>query len=1119
MNRIDNKVLKNINTFSQNFWQSFFTLLKNTLQTSTPARIAVSSGAALVIASTIFGFIYTKQPFNTKPVELLGSYVYYTNLNISNRLIGITIFTLVSLLAFLMIAIYFYNLREQEKVGLTLVGFSLLPALIWLFSFNLQNDMIDFYWVGLSAILCLLACLSLLREQRIEKYAGSTVITMTVFFLSIFVVPALIAFLKSPLFSTLVFSSGQQQVHESLVLVGDWLKNLLWLPPILVLLVFLFIPRRTTLVKFVLYPIQILLLLFFCMILPGPFLVGGELTQFFEFTPAFYVIVLPLLVIGIWDCTRRCFFKANSPFSPLPILALLIFVYLQKNPIPGYIYGNDLFEFGIRLPAFWVSYEGWSTLFKNVFIPYGLWDYAQYLFGWIFTGLHTAAVSTYGFHLFQAFILILEFSAVAAFLPLGLAFLICLIAGIGPQSVILIFICILLNPRLIARPAAWIGCWTILCAIIPFARIPQGAICVVASLPAAIWQAVKLFRQKRKLFWTMAGFLSLIGVMISLWPFGKYFWALIRLFREFSKANSSLTGNDWSSGNAPIINVVLGNAMLAMPLIALVAGMILLRRGQRQSKFFITFFLCSFVVLYDFTSISYGFSRLDGLPYYRQLFTFMSMLLPLLAALMVYIPSRVVRAGCIGVLLCFLTVWPTAITNPRNYIQTQSDLPELAKSEIQDASTFGLPQLGVGNFPTGHLETEQIIKQALDRVLAPDETFLNLTMEGLHYFSSQRKVVTEHIVYYDFPGDQSQLRAIEELRNQNVKVTLLEPTYVDLSPSSLRTYYLYRYALLHGLPFEISPKLTLLLPPEYFTRMGETPPDAVQTLRLLDKQFPLTDFSSLPGVWGRGYQEFVPNLHVVRELTTELGQVGDGRASNEIVLQPPLRGVDAGLLGLDIDMPAYFDSIIRLQWVDETLPTEVNQIQFKAYNGTNIVPLDASPRWLLARSLTSLTINIASFQTSQMELKNIWQVENSSPSLPLMQGKASCSFITDRECLAQSNNPRIFYSIPDELIGQSILVHIVFEAPPGANSAQIFYRTASTEYNESDKQQVALTEGKNEIYFTIPDEMSKEQLRFDPGIISGNYVISTVEAKPILTSSIIKITRAALYQRPYIDDR
>jgi hypothetical protein len=1092
-----------------------FSYITGAIHTSTPFRITAALSASLATAASVFALVILHAPFTTDPVELLGCFTYYTDLNITNRLAGIALFMLVSMVTFLVFCVFFFHTRNRENEAHAAVGYSLLPGLFWISSIILQpQSTFDMFWLYLSTGLCWIAVFSFLREQKNDKLAGSTAVILFAFGLSFFVPPALMAFFKSPLFWKLPVFAEPQLILTTISFLGAWIEKLQWLPPLFVLLVYLFFPKRNVLLWIVLYPIQLGLLFFFCLILPGAFLVDGVFTQYFRAAPILFIVVLPLIIVGIWDCTRRCFFHGRSPFSPFPFLALLIYALLQNSPVPGFT--RNLFEFGSRFPEFWVSFQGWESLFKHTYISYGLWDYAQFLFGWLFSGQHTAAVSTYGASLFQAFILILEYSASASLLPAGLAFMFCLIAGVGPQSVVLFYICILFNPRLIDRPAVWIAVWIILSSFLPFARIPQGTICVVASLPAFLWQTAKLFRINRKMFWKTIGFLGAVGFVMIVWPLGGYFWGLLRIYSETAMVNTPWAANVWRVDNVPFLNVLLGNAVLIMPLVSLLVALLILRRGRQPLKIFVAFFLCSFTLIYIFASISYGFSRTDWTPYLRQFQVLMTILLPMLASIIVYVPSRIVLTGCIGALLCFGSLWPVNIPSPANFLQTSKSLPVLAASDIQDASKFGLPNLGVGRFPAGYLEEESTLKQALDRALAPDETFLDLTIEGLHYFESQRKLITEYPVYYVYPGDAPQLRAVEQLSSQNVRVSLLEPDYIDDSPSPLRTYYLYRYALLHGLPWEITPTKTLLLPEEYFSRMGLTPPSPTQILQMLDKQFPLTNFEYLPSVWGRGYQTFAGEFLPVRDLTTLPAKVDNGGTSIEYELQPPLRGVDAGLLVLGIEMPENIESGVEVRWVDQALPSEVNKIQFIARNGTNIIPVDASPRWLLAQSIISLTITPSYFSESQLNIKNLWQSLSTIPPVSLISPEqVNGSILSGGNMVADNNDPSIYYSIPDALAGQNLLMHVVLTVPPGADIAQVFYRTAATSFNETDSARVPVTDGINEIYFTIPAEMTHEELRFDPGAIAGNYVVSMVEAKPFKES--FNISTAALLQRPNID--
>ena len=130
---------------------------------------------------------------------------------------------------------------------------------------------------------------------------------------------------------------------------------------------------------------------------------------------------------------------------------------------------------------------------------------------------------------------------------------------------------------------------------------------------------------------------------------------------------------------------------------------------------------------------------------------------------------------------------------------------------------FDLPQQGIGKYTASHLRNESNLKKWMDRLLDQDETFLDLTRDGGHYFSSGRRVITEYPVYYVYPGEPPQFRAIKALRKHKTRVSLLQSSYFDKSPAPLRTHYLYRYALLNGLALKISPQDTLLVPPEYFS--------------------------------------------------------------------------------------------------------------------------------------------------------------------------------------------------------------------------------------------------------------------------------------------------------------
>jgi hypothetical protein len=1091
--------------------------LKDALGTATVARLLVASGAAIATAASVLSFVLLRTPFATEPLELLGSFAYYTDLNIANRLTAVTLFIVISLLSFFGFMAFFSSMKTRENEALLVTACCQLPALFWLSGIVLTPQSgFQTFWLYWSAGLCWFALFAFLRERASTTLAVNPALALVTISLSFFVAPALMVLVRSPLPWKLPLIGDLGHTLDLMSFLAQWLDTLWWLAPLLAVLLWLFWTKRPdTFLGAVLYPVQFSVLLLYCLVLPGAFVFNGTLFRFYRSGPAFWVVVVPLIALGIWDINRRRGSKVLSPVSPFCLLALLFFFFLQESPRAS-LGPLNLYELGSRLPSFWVSFQGWASLFKDVYITYGLWDYAQFLMAWMFTGQHTAAVYPYGIFLFRALVLTLEFGAVASFLPLGLAFAVCLVAGVGPQSIVLIFMSIMLQRRVVGRPALWIILWILLSAVLPFARIPQGAICVVASLPAFVWQARRLLHEDRVRFWRITGFSGAVVAAMVVWPFGGYFWGLLRILAETARVNSGWAANAWTISTTPLIGVILGNGVLAIPLGSLVAAVIVLRCGRGGSRSFVAFALCSFAILFGLASISYAFSRTDGLPYARQAQVGLILLLPLVAAVMAHVPTAGVRAGALGALLCFAALWPREFTSPIAFLGAGRTIQVLGPVDLQDAAALGMPNLGVGNFPQGYVEEDGALKQALDRVLSPAETFLDLTMNGLHYFSTGRRMVTEYPVYYVYPGDKPQLRAIEALEQHDVAVTLLEPDYYDESPSSLRTYYLYRYALLHGLPWQITPTKTLLIPPEDFSKVGLAPPDPGETLHLLDEQFPQTNFSYLPAVWGRGFRGLASRLRPVRDLSAELPRVGGADPSIELGVRPGIRGDAAGLLILDLDVPPNRERDVLIRWTDSRLPAETNEIQFKALAGTNIVPLDASPRWLLESSITMLTI---AAPVPQHEREIAWSTDTSKPPSPLtLAGVENGLFGESGDLLAESNDPYLVYKIPRTLAGQTLLVHIALTAPQGAGIGQLYYRTPEAGYNQQDSEWIPLISGENDIYFSVPAEMSKMDLRFDPGVIAGDYHITTVEAKALRVSSPLRILRAALYQRPNIDN-
>jgi hypothetical protein len=289
---------------------------------------------------------------------------------------------------------------------------------------------------------------------------------------------------------------------------------------------------------------------------------------------------------------------------------------------------------------------------------------------------------------------------------------------------------------------------------------------------------------------------------------------------------------------------------------------------------------------------------------------------------------------------------------------------------IVDGADFGVPKICKGLLDIAIVEDQALVKTALDKVLDEDETFLDMTLNGLHYFVSDRKLWLEYPNYYVYPGTKPQKRAIEVLKERNIRVSLLGDNNLDHININTRAYPLYRYALLNGLPWEISAHQTILMPAEYFQKIGQNPPNKLQTLQILDKHFarPLVEsyhgggkelfFGYIPSIWGRGFKGFLKDFIEIASFDI----ANSPKTSLTIELPVPIEGTEASFLYIDIaeieEKDGLKDSFMRVGWVNDELPDEINELGFMAIKGINLVPMDAAPRWLLADEISLIRITM-----------------------------------------------------------------------------------------------------------------------------------------------------------------
>jgi hypothetical protein len=111
----------------------------------------------------------------------------------------------------------------------------------------------------------------------------------------------------------------------------------------------------------------------------------------------------------------------------------------------------------------------------------------------------------------------------------------------------------------------------------------------------------------------------------------------------------------------------------------------------------------------------------------------------------------------------------------------------------------------------------------------------------------------------------------------------------------------------------------------------------------------------------------------ITRLSANAFQIGADETTIRFDLTPlNLRGRDAGLLRFALSCQnTRAKPLLTIQWTGETEAAR-GEIQFDVRVGTSIVPVDASPRWLLSKHVQSVTLKIRQARgCSHMTLDNV----------------------------------------------------------------------------------------------------------------------------------------------------
>ena len=739
---------------------------------------------------------------------------------------------------------------------------------------------------------------------------------------------------------------------------------------------------------------QLLIPGLFFILLPTPWVVDGARVFGAPVTTAAWAVVGVLIVLAYADL-HRCA-KAvgrgepSSGMIAVSPVCLIAVILLVKVVPAGFGAVSDDYHFGEFIVPWW----SWA---QHGLTPF--WDYApvrgfvNYLPGALnavlFDGT-AATMRTVGpFRI--ALILLLAFPALAYAIGKGPAFLALLMApaadGLREIDILAAAaLCLLCESFLRWRPTWSIIAWIMLGTAMVLVAPGQGGLFVLATTPLGMVLLRRAWRTERRSLIRATGLLVLVFAVLALaTPFGLMLIGAVRYGIEHSASNVIANGRAWSEsfGMTPGPNPWLWEIARASWLaVTLVAGVLVMRAAslepaarERALVYGVPILLLTLLfVMRAATRLDPGMSR-AGLASIWSL----SLLLPLLLlaaqrpkrwseVLFVWVSAAAVLAPLFGA-----RPWERLLVRSAEVITPPHDLVVGAR--------VGLPNLGTVAAGPDHLSRLVTVRGALDRLLEPGETYLDLTNRNAHYFYFDRPPPIDTTAFYNLYHTSGQLRAIHALQRRPPPAVLAEADNLlhDGGPAGFRAYLLYRHVLLNYLPAVIDDHIWLVRP-DRAARLGRAArlPEngSEEDFAMLDRAFRSIDLRQLPIAWGRSYASLQASMRTVAKVTSESVEATNSRtpesevrlrvsgASPHVVYDIEslrLAGRDAGLLSFAFECAGRRAPVVmRVYWTTRSMPdfNDSMMLWFNAAKGRLIVPLDAAPRWLLAKELTKLRIEV-----------------------------------------------------------------------------------------------------------------------------------------------------------------
>ncbi len=656
-----------------------------------------------------------------------------------------------------------------------------------------------------------------------------------------------------------------------------------------------------------------------------------------HFYKGLFVLALLLIAAGIYDIQRLQKLSRQDGlihFSVFSITAIALLCFGRFYSAQHFYI--DTHHDAEHFSAYYMHTVHKMTYYKDIMLVHGGRDLAESWLAAHFFGSNNLYTYLLGKALFFN-IIIIVFSFLALFVfgknPIVLLPLVSLYRNDEPTGLLGIYLLVyfaLLKDKIFNKTSVFLSLYIVSAILFFMFWTTLGILWAAALLPVVLYKLIITLKEK--------DFKQLITPTIVLFVCLLVFAKDLYYFAQ--QAGFYTAGNIYGFGTAMVLNIKKWNIYLKLASILAVPSFIflLVKEFLSESKNTKYLFVLLSSVLLILLSLNYSIGRIDGSQFTRVFIISVNTLF-VIVPFLVYQKCKDNYSDLIKYILLVATVFLsiTVLTKTHYALLFKRISPHKEKS------------LNVNYMLDSKNSANDSMHRTLgflNKYLKKEDTFLDLTNNGILYYVFNKKLPMPYTSFYNIVSD----------KQAHYTLNILNPTYPDkilISRAdfpldhvypSLRINPIYRHLLLSGkykLVVDDTKSVGLLIKTD---RDGQKFSEF--DYQFLDDCFSMKNLGYLPDVWGNKPEFKTQQI----QLNYMLEKIVIPQGTIFIIrFQTPIKGSDIDLINFDIKNKT------KSSWVMQINSSQA-MLFFETKTGEMLIPFDNYPSWLLNETITEIAI-------------------------------------------------------------------------------------------------------------------------------------------------------------------